>query len=102
MVLEPDLDLGGGEVDLAGQRFALRRREVTLLAESSLKGEGLRLGEQHATLAFLPLSVVARVLIAFVFISVVRLFRWFPVFAENELVVMANSSPLDEGAERSL
>lgn len=45
MVLEPDLDLGGCQVDDGGEVFAFWRRQVALLAETPLQLVGLRLQE---------------------------------------------------------
>lgn len=47
-VLEPDLDLGGGEFERAGQVLSLRRGQVPLLLETPLQLEHLSLGEEHA------------------------------------------------------
>lgn len=50
VVLKPDLHLGRGQVDHAGQVLPLRRRQVFLLLEASLQLVDLRLGEQHTPL----------------------------------------------------
>lgn len=47
-VLEPDLDLGGGEFQRAGQVLSLRGRQVALLLEPPLQLEHLSLGEEDA------------------------------------------------------
>lgn len=41
VVLEPDLHLGGGQVDYAGEMLSLWRRQVSLLSETSLQLVGL-------------------------------------------------------------
>jgi hypothetical protein len=53
VVLEPDLDLSGRQPDDAGQVLPLGGGQVPLLAEASLQLVGLRLREQHASLALL-------------------------------------------------
>ena len=47
-VLEPDLDLGGGELQGAGQVLSLRGGQVALLLEAPLQLEHLSLGEEDA------------------------------------------------------
>ena len=47
-VLEPDLDLSGGEFEGAGQVLSLRGRQVTLLLEAPLQLEHLSLREEDA------------------------------------------------------
>lgn len=47
-VLEPDLDLSGGEFQGAGQVLSLRGRQVTLLLEAPLQLKHLSLGEEDA------------------------------------------------------
>lgn len=50
-VLEPDLDLRGGELQGAGEVLPLRRGQVTLLLEAPLQLEHLSLGEEDAGLS---------------------------------------------------
>lgn len=47
-VLEPDLDLRGGELEGAGEVLPLRGGQVALLLETPLQLEHLGLGEEHA------------------------------------------------------
>ena len=54
-VLKPDLDLGGGEFQGAGQVFSLRGGQVTLLLEAPLQLEHLSLGEEDSGLPPGPL-----------------------------------------------
>lgn len=54
-VLEPDLHLGGGELQHVGQVVPLRGREVFLLLEAALQLVDLRLREKHAGFPPLPL-----------------------------------------------
>lgn len=49
-VLEPDLDLSGGELEAAGQELPLGSRKVALLLEASLQLENLSLREEHPRL----------------------------------------------------
>lgn len=53
VVLEPDLHLGRGEADQAGQVLPLRGGQVPLLPEAALQFVGLRLGKQHPPFALL-------------------------------------------------
>ena len=53
VVLEPDLDLSRRQPDDAGQMLPLGGGQVPLLAKASLQLVGLRLREQHASLALL-------------------------------------------------
>lgn len=53
VVLEPDLHLGRRQPDDGGEVFALRRRQIPLLAEPSLQLVGLRFAEQYPSFAFL-------------------------------------------------
>jgi len=59
VVLEPDLHLRGGQAQQVRHVFALRRRQVALLAEAPLQLEGLCLGEEHPALLLLVVVVVA-------------------------------------------
>lgn len=54
-VLEPDLDLCGGELQGAGEVLPLRGRQVTLLLEAPLQLEHLSLGEEDAGFSAGPL-----------------------------------------------
>lgn len=53
-ILEPDLDLRGGEAQRAGQVLPLGRGQVTLLREAPLELAHLHLREEHARLPPLP------------------------------------------------
>lgn len=56
VVLEPDLDLGRGEADQAGEVLPLWGGQVSLLPEAALQLISLRLGKQHP-----PFALLARV-----------------------------------------
>lgn len=54
-VLEPDLDLRGGELEGGGEVLPLRRGQVALLLEAPLQLEHLGLGEEDARFPAGPL-----------------------------------------------
>lgn len=54
-ILEPNLDLRGGELQGAGEVLPLRGRQVTLLLEAPLQLEHLSLGEEYAGFSAGPL-----------------------------------------------
>lgn len=54
-VLEPDLDLCGGELQGAGEVLPLRGRQVTLLLEAPFQLEHLSLGEEDTRFSAGPL-----------------------------------------------
>lgn len=47
VVLEPDFDLRGGELQQFCEVFSLLRRQVALLSKSSLEFKGRRLGKEN-------------------------------------------------------
>lgn len=58
-ILEPNLDLCGGELQGAGQVLPLRGRQVALLLEAPLQLEHLSLGEEDARFSAAPLLLHA-------------------------------------------
>lgn len=61
-VLEPDLDLGRGELKGAGQVLSLRGGQVTLLLEAPLQLKHLSLGKEDARFPSGPLLLGGRLL----------------------------------------
>lgn len=61
-VLEPDLDLGRGELKGAGQMLSLRGGQVTLLLEAPLQLKHLSLGKEDARFPSGPLLLGGRLL----------------------------------------
>lgn len=85
MVLEPDLDLSGGEVDLLSQLFAFGRGEVSLGSESALQGKRLRLCKQDTALSLPFLSIWPRLLSLFPIVVLVDYFRLFLFFDRSKM-----------------
>ena len=99
MVLEPDLDLGGRQVEHGCQVFTLWGAEVALLPEATLQLICLSLAEQHPPLLFLgreATSAITRLVLALILIVliVVKVLLYIILIHSMNNLIIKDLSPL--------